>query len=147
MSYEVAFVSVLFYIHNVRLIRDGEPRMATSTFTQLLSSDIWCWWRSVLFILTLVEHLIHRWTLSAPQWQVWCYSLLLSRSAALQSYATLNEWLALCSAFWISTQVVAVLFSCYMAGSMWNCCCLGTSSVYTIQLCIRLQCHYLKPRL
>ena len=26
----------------IRLIRDGEPRTATSTFTQLLSSDVQC---------------------------------------------------------------------------------------------------------
>ena len=31
-------VEVLLYIHS-RLIRDWEPRTATSTFTQLLSSD------------------------------------------------------------------------------------------------------------
>ena len=35
----VGLVEVLLYIHkNRRLIRDGEPRTATSTFTQLLSS-------------------------------------------------------------------------------------------------------------
>ena len=34
-------VEVLLYVHrNRRLIRDGEPRTATSTFTQLLSSDV-----------------------------------------------------------------------------------------------------------
>ena len=33
-------VEVLLYVHkNHRLIRNGEPRMAISTFTQLLSSD------------------------------------------------------------------------------------------------------------
>ena len=26
----------------IRPIRDGEPRTATSTFTQLLNSDTWC---------------------------------------------------------------------------------------------------------
>ena len=35
-------VEVLLYVHrNRRLIRDGEPRTATSTFTQLLSSESW----------------------------------------------------------------------------------------------------------
>ena len=34
-------VRVLLYVHrNRRLIRDGEPRTATATFTQFLSSDI-----------------------------------------------------------------------------------------------------------
>ena len=33
-------VEVLLYVHkNRRLIRDGEPRTSTSTFTQLLSSE------------------------------------------------------------------------------------------------------------
>ena len=33
-------VEVLLYVHrNRRRIRDGEPRTATSTFTQLLSSE------------------------------------------------------------------------------------------------------------
>ena len=36
----VAVVEVLLYVHrNHRFIRDGEPRTATSTFTQLLNSD------------------------------------------------------------------------------------------------------------
>ena len=42
-----------------------------------------------------------------------------------------SEWVivALHSIFSISTKVVAVLFSCYMAGSTWNCWHLDTSSV------------------
>ena len=36
-------VEVLFYVHrNRRFIKDGEPRTATSTFTQLLSSEGGC---------------------------------------------------------------------------------------------------------
>ena len=36
-----SLVRVLLYVHrNRRLIRDGEPRTATSTFTQLLSSEL-----------------------------------------------------------------------------------------------------------
>ena len=36
----VVKVEVLLYVHrNRKLIRDGEPRTATSTFTQLLNSD------------------------------------------------------------------------------------------------------------
>ena len=30
---------------------------------------------------------------------------------------------------------------CYMASATWNCCCLGTCSVDTIQLRTSLQCH------
>ena len=37
----VQFDPVLLYVHrDRRTIRDGEPRTATSTFTQLLSSDV-----------------------------------------------------------------------------------------------------------
>ena len=46
-----------------------------------------------------------------------------------------SEWMtgALRSVFWISIKVVTELFSCYMAGAMWNCCRLSAHSVYTIQ--------------
>ena len=41
---ESKLVEVLLYVHrNRRLIRDGEPRRATSTFTQLLSSEGRSW--------------------------------------------------------------------------------------------------------
>ena len=45
---------------------------------------------------------------------------------------------ALHSTFWISTEVDTVLFSYYMAGAMWNCCCLSRRSV-----CTSLQCHFI----
>jgi len=35
--------------------------------------------------------------------------------------------------------VLTALFGCYMAGATWNCCHLGTCSVYTIQPCTSLQ--------
>ena len=37
----------------LRTIRDGEPRTATSTFTQLLSSFFWCWFKSKETIRTI----------------------------------------------------------------------------------------------
>ena len=46
----VVVVKVLLYVHrNRRLIRDGKPRMSTSTFTQLLSSE------SQLLIIIIIE--------------------------------------------------------------------------------------------
>ena len=40
--------------------------------------------------------------------------------------------------------VLTALFSCYMTGTIWNCCYLGACSVYTtIQPCTTLQCHFL----
>ena len=32
---------------------------------------------------------------------------------------------------------------CYMAGALWNCCHLSAISVYTIQSCTSLQCHFI----
>ena len=58
------------------------------------------------------------------------------------------EWVtvALHSVVWITTEVVTALLSCYMAGATWNCCRLGSSSVYTIQPCTSLQGHSHIPR-
>ena len=39
------------------------------------------------------------------------------------------------------------LFGCYMAGATWNCCRLGAYSVYTIQPCTTLQCHFIRTRI
>ena len=44
-----------------------------------------------------------------------------------------SECAALHRTFSISTKVVAALFCFYMAGAVFNCCCLGASSVYTKQ--------------
>ena len=46
--------------------------------------------------------------------------------------------------FWISTEVVTALFSCYMAGATWNCCHLSTM---TIQQYTRLQCHFIQSHI
>ena len=53
-----------------------------------------------------------------------------------------HVWLSVAShiAFWIFTEVVTTLFGCYMAGTTWNCCRLGASSVYNIQPYTSLQC-------
>ena len=46
---------VLLYVHrNRRLIRDGEPRTSTSTFTQLLSSGPW-WKHGQLFVAGVAD--------------------------------------------------------------------------------------------
>ena len=34
-----------------------------------------------------------------------------------------------------------------MAGATWNCCRLGASSVYTIQPCTSLKCHFIRSHL
>ena len=31
-----------------------------------------------------------------------------------------------------------------LSGAMWNCCCFGAHSVYTIQPCTSLQCHFIR---
>ena len=42
---------------------------------------------------------------------------------------------------------VTALFGCSMAGATWNCCRLGTSSVYTIHTCTSLQCHFIRSHI
>ena len=47
------------------------------------------------------------------------------------------------SAFWISTEV-AYSATCCMADATWNGCYIGARSVYTIQPCTCLQCHFIR---
>ena len=75
-----------------------------------------------------------------------CWALRLRMNPKRFSLAILCDWMCDCTAlymFWISTDVVTVLFDCYMAGVMWNRCCLSTSSVDTVQPCTSLRCHFL----
>ena len=39
-------------------------------------------------------------------------------------------------------SVLTVLIGCCMAGAMWNCCHLRACSVYTIEQCGSLHCHF-----
>ena len=59
----------------------------------------------------------------------------------------LNEWLASHRVFRIFTEVVTALFSCSMANVTRNSCRFGTRSVYTIQPCTSLLCHFIRPRI
>ena len=43
--------------------------------------------------------------------------------------------------------VLTLLLGCYMTGATWNCCRLGARSVYTIQLRISLQCHFIQSHI
>ena len=43
--------------------------------------------------------------------------------------------------------VLTALFGCCMAGTMWNCCCLSASSVYTIQSFTSLQRHFIQSHI
>ena len=70
------------------------------------------------------------------------------------SYVILNEWLYpfIARIFYIyiyyffihRSDVLTALFGYCMAGATRNCCRLGASSVYTIQLCTSLQCHFIQ---
>ena len=62
-------------------------------------------------------------------------TVLRCQANILGTRVILNKWLAFCGAFWISTQVVTCgiltgLFGYYMAGAVWNSCCLGTFYVH-----------------
>ena len=104
---------------------------------------------------TLVLEFIYTYTCWAPYLEVsslyFTMAAIALFCASEQTHCAVvvldSEWVivALHGIFSISTKVVAVLFSCYMAGSTWNCWHLDTSSVGTIQPCTSLQCHYSKP--
>ena len=47
----------------------------------------------------------------------------------------------------VSATAAAALFSCYMAGAMWNRCRLGASPGYTLQQCNSLQCHSIRSHI
>ena len=51
------------------------------------------------------------------------------------------------SAFWISTEVVTALVSCYTAGATWNCWSFGARSAYTIKLCTTLRYHFIRSHM
>ena len=42
---------------------------------------------------------------------------------------------------------LAARFVCCMAGATWNCCYIGGRSVYTIQLCTTLRCHFIRSNI
>ena len=62
-------------------------------------------------------------------------------------HVILNEWLYPFIARIINIHesgVLVALFGSCMAGATWNCYRLGESSVYTIQPCTSLQCHFIQ---
>ena len=85
--------------------------------------------------------------------------MLLSRFIASMSHVILNEWLSFYSAFLSGHPfhsavlnihqcgVPTVLFSCFMAHARWNCHCSGIRSVYAIQPCTSLHCHFMQSHI
>ena len=74
-------------------------------------------------------------------------TILCFRADSLSSSRTCDpEWVNVAShsVFWISTDVVTALVSCYTAGATWNCWHFGARSVYTIQLCTTLHYHFIR---
>ena len=66
------------------------------------------------------------------------------------SHVILNEWLCPFIACIINIHgsgVLVALCGCCMAGATWNVCRFGASSVYTIQPCTRLQCHFIQSHI
>ena len=45
------------------------------------------------------------------------------------------------------SDVLMVLFDCDMAGATWNYCRFGAHSVYTIQPCTSLHCHFIQSHI
>ena len=84
-----------------------------------------------------------------------CYYLWLLYSAILHSRedslrsSHMGFWMSGCGFLWRILNihwsgVLTALFGCCMAGATWNCCCLSASSVYTLQPCTTLQCHFIQ---
>ena len=98
-----------------------------------------CWPRTVYQIITAILLLL-------VITSILNCSLLTNRLNVLLWMVILNEQLALHSIFLNihKSDVVTVLFGCYMASAMWNCCCLSACSLYTIQPCNILQCHFMQ---
>ena len=61
---------------------------------------------------------------------------------------TLNEWLQLYTAWFLSTAVVTVLFGCDAAGAMWNCChirkfCVHHTAMHQFRVrCTLFSCNF-----
>ena len=79
------------------------------------------------------------------------YSPLLSRLTVLMLYVQLFFlfflFFIVCLKKIHWSGILTVLLGCCMAGAMWNCCCLSTSSVYTIHPCNSLQCHFVQSHI
>ena len=73
---------------------------------------------------------------------------LFSASEQTHCILVVCDWMSDCSFTqyllqWIATEVVTAFISCYITGALWNCCCFGTHSVYTVRPYTGLQCHFI----
>ena len=67
-------------------------------------------------------------------WSLLYSAILCSRADSLHLHVILHEWIVfLYSVF--EYPLKWCTYSAGMAGATWNCCCLGASSVYTVQPC------------
>ena len=81
--------------------------------------------------------------------EIICWSLLYTSTGYCAPKTCDSQWLKLFIVFLNVHQsdVLTTLFGCYMAGAMWSYCCLSAHSVYTIQPCTSLQCHFIPSHL
>ena len=78
----------------------------------------------------------------------YCTILCFWADPLCSSHMWLSEWrLDLCSTFQMSTEVVTVLFSCWHAWCHVKLLCLSACSVYTIQPCTSLWCHFVQSHI
>ena len=85
------------------------------------------------------------------------YSYSTIHCSQADSMGSCHVWLSVsdcCFLWWIfewpskwCTHSAVWLFGCYMAGAMWNCCHLSKHSLYTIQFCTSLQCHFIQSHI
>ena len=66
----------------------------------------------------------------------------------LQRVLLLLLFCVFCFVFYIHRSgVLTALFGCYMAGATWNCSRFGAHSLYAIQPCTSLQCHFIRSHI
>ena len=106
-----------------------------------------------LFIWTLVERFISRWSISVPQWELH-KAILCFRADPLSRFGRVRLWMSDCSVTqrvfeYAQKWCICRMFGCYMAGAMWNRLLPSgrTFCTYTIRPCTSLQCHFIRSRI
>ena len=83
--------------------------------------------------------------LTTSKYSHWSFSYSAIPCFRADSLRSCRMWFRM-SDVWIANEVgvLTALFICNMADATWNCCRLGTHSVYTIQQFTSLQCHFIR---
>ena len=100
--------------------------------TRALASKIWTLSQISVDLIWLKSISHYCAVLSFARCPTFWWKLLLQVTSNLQDCIKWHLWKWLQVPIAIFKVVLTALFGCYVADAMWNCCCLGTCSVYTI---------------